>query len=160
MAPIYRHGGHRVVLALGALAAGTSSDTGVDFVYDGEAPSILGTVDRSVEVLQSAVLVCDAAVTGAATNYFEVAVSLYRAGTKINEVLYSFASGVDAAAHEGIDLSGAAAGGLTVPTGVAILGEAWQLEVGDVISVQRLSAGTGAASPGFGVTLKIGSLGS
>ena len=161
MAPAYKHGGHRIALGLQALGAGTSADTSELFVYDGEAASILGTYDASVEVIQSAVLAFDATVAGAATNYFSVVLAQYSsAGVLKNEVEYSFQSGVNATAFVPIDLSGPVAGGLTNPTGVPIQGDGWLIAEGDVFQVKRLSTGTGLASPGFGVTLKIGSYGS
>ncbi|MFI4977535.1 MAG: hypothetical protein ACHQC8_02490 [Solirubrobacterales bacterium] len=165
MSAATKHGGHRIPLDIGALAAGAAADTSSIFTYDGEAASILGTVDRSIECVKSAVLTFEDAITGIVTNNFAVEVThwgLNAAGVAVvkNSIVYTFANAVNAVAMTPIDLSGPVAGALTNPTGKVIQGDNWTLFPGDSIQVERVSNGTGLASNGFTVTLKIGSLGS
>lgn len=160
MGAMYRHGGHRQAMSVDALAIGAAVDTSDLFTYDGEVSSILGTIDRSLEAIKSAVLVFEDAVTGAATNFFQVELSHFNsAGTLKNSIVYAFQNGVNATAIVPIDISGPVAGALTNPTGKVIQGDGWTLFPGDTIQCERVSVGTGLASPGFAVTMKIGSVG-
>lgn len=161
MAGAWKHGGHRIPLDLPALGAGAASDTSVLFTYDGEVASILGTIDRSIETVKSAVLTFDSAVTGAATNNFQVNVSHYNSlGALKNQITFTFGNGQNATAFVPIDLSGPVAGSLANPTGKTIQYDNWTLFPGDSIVVKRVSNGTGLASGAFTVTIKVASLGS
>jgi hypothetical protein len=155
MAAVRKHGYHRYPLDLPKLAVGAASDTSTLFTYD-PFPGDLGTYDSSSEFVLSAALTCDAAVAGAATNNFAVTISHYNAaGTLVDQIVYTFAAGVNATAFLPIDLGGAVAGALTNPTGVTVQ-KGWTLQAGDSIVVARTSNGTGLASPAFTVTVGVG----
>lgn len=154
MAPLRKHGAHAIVLDLPKLALATANDTSTLFTYQAN-PADWGVVDPTQEYVLDAVLTTDAAVTGAATNNFAVDVKHYNvAGTLVDRILYTFASGVNATAFVPIALFGAVAGALTNPTGTTIPG--WALQSGDSIVVARTSNGSGLASPAFTVTLLVG----
>jgi hypothetical protein len=150
MAPILKHGGHRILLAVQALAAGSSSDTSDLFTYDYNY-SAYGVYDLTTEEIIRATLVMAANVTGAATNNFAVGLSHYNAaGSVVDQVLYTFASGTNATAYVPIDLTTIGASvGRTIQQG-------WLLQPGDTVELKRFTNGTGMASPAFGVTLVLG----
>lgn len=161
MAGAAKHGAHVIPMDLPALGAGAAADTSTLFTYHGEGASILGTLDRSLETVKSAVLTFDSTVTGAATNNFAVQVSHYNSlGSLKNQIVFTFGNGQNATAFVPIDISGPVAGSLTNPTGKTIQYDNWTLFPGDSIVVKRVSNGTGLASGAFTVTIKVASIGS
>lgn len=155
MAATTKHGGHRIALAVQALAAGTANDTSELFTYD-FSYSTYSTYDSTSEYITRATVVFAANVTGQATDFFSVQLTHYNsAGSVVDRVtptatVFS-SSGVTATAYVPIDVTAAAAG-----TGNTIV-KGWLLAPGDTLEAKRLSStATGLASPAFAVTLLLG----
>jgi hypothetical protein len=161
MASALKHGGHRIPLAVSAGAAGVAEDSAACVTYDGEAAAILGTVDQSIEVVVAAVVVAAATIAAVATNNFSLRLTHYSVlgAIKNRLLLTNVAAGLAFTAGVPVDLSGAVAGNLTNPNGKTILGQNWVLVAGDSIVFERLTVGTGEATPGISCTLKVASLG-
>lgn len=160
MAPLIKHGAHRIPLDLPGLAGGTGSDTSTLMTVDFNYPAY-GTYDYALDSVLRATLTFDSNVVASPTNNFGVSVSHYSsAGVLKNQIVYqNIGAGITATAFVPIDLTGPAVGNLTNPTGIPVQA-GWLLNVGDSVVVKRVSNGTGQASSAFTVTLLIGNFGS
>src|SRR5262245_44040901 len=91
MAPIRKHGGHRHILSLAAIAAATPIFEGMNF--DAFA---VGTLDAAQEFLLEANITTNGVLTGQATNFSSIALQQYsQAGVLKNDIRVAFnAAGV------------------------------------------------------------------
>jgi hypothetical protein len=161
MAAPYKHGGHRYTLPISAGAAGAAGDSAASITFDAEAAGILGTIDTSVEAVKAAVVVAAATIAAVATNNFSIRLTHYSVAGAIKNrlLLANVGAGLAFTAGVPVDISGAVAGNLTNPNGVPILGDGWKIVPGDSIVAERVTNGTGEATSGITVTLKVGSVG-
>ena len=98
MAGIRKHGSHRYVLDLPALAAGAASDTHSLLAYDAYAEgaaTITGfqfPYDMTSEELFEANIALGATLTGVVTNFASIALQLYRAAAVVNDIRLVFSA--------------------------------------------------------------------
>ena len=158
MAGVRKHGAHRQNLTLASAAAGAAADAQDLLPYDA---FLVGTQDASQEAIYEMYLAFNAALTGQATNFAAFSVQQARAGAVLNDIRLIFnAAGVTVAALTNANLAVAAGavvpnvgtGVLTVQTGAAL---PWILLPSDIIIFQRVSTGTGQATPAVGLTFGI-----
>lgn len=100
---------------------------------------LVGLARRNQVKLRQVMIVPSAAITGVATNNFTININWWRAGTKLGTIsTITFGSGQNAAIHAPLVLPNPLFNNLPVV-----------LLPGDSITVQRVSNGTGLASPQF-----------
>ena len=163
MAGARKHGANRYMLSIQAGAAGSAADVQDMMSYDAfaeggvtySAPA--AGYDMTSEEIFEASFVCYATLTGQATNFVSLGMSLTRAGSTVNDIRVVFSSsGVVGTAFIPFNMavaSGATTAGggvLLVSTGIAL---PWTLQPGDVLAAYRLSNNsTGLATPTFALT--------
>ena len=168
MAGIRKHGAHRQMLAVPPMAAGSANDTQAEqFTYDAFAAgaataSATNTTDPAQEQVTEASLVVYANVIGQATNFMSPRLThTNSAGTIQNRMRVNFDAAaktltanvpVNLGVASGGTVTGAGTATLTVDNGTAL---PWTLAPGDTITFDRLTSGTGLASPSMSTTFLI-----
>lgn len=164
-----RHLGLKAMTAhIPALGAGTSADTGAGVIYNAFAngaatPNATTGLDPQAEYVTELSVLANAAHTGQGTNYTQIVIThADSTGTAKNKFTVSFsAAGNTMAARKAMNfavasggtVTGAGTATLTVTTGTVL---PWLLAPGDSLTVDRISQGTGNASPGLSMTAMVG----
>jgi len=173
MASNNRHGAHSHVLSLPALTASSATDSGVQWSFLAwQAGSTLiggdaaASIDLTPYQLDAASFVTYAVLTGQATNFAEVTLSHFDpTGVLIDRIEVEFSAvGVvtvaqapcNLAVASGAVVPGAGTGVLGNPTGVVL---PWVLNNGDGIVFERITEGTGLATPAMSCTFRVSEVG-